>query len=122
MPRRPGRAAQSTRPARRRGSTGRSTPIMVRMSPFWAICAAGATTWLNWTQYADHGPDDSVLGDLRGRRVLELGSGSGCNLAHLATLGACCVGVDLAPSRAVVAQQTWGHLPNLDFVTGDVVD
>src|SRR4051812_18410947 len=52
----------------------------------------GASTWLNWTQYPDHGPNESVLGDLSGRRVLELGSGTGSNLAHLATLGAVCTG------------------------------
>jgi SAM-dependent methyltransferase len=57
-----------------------------------------------------------------GRRVLELGSGSGSNLAHLATLGAICTGVDLAPSRAQIATQQWSHLPGLDFVTADAVD
>jgi SAM-dependent methyltransferase len=93
-----------------------------KAQPRREVNAAGARTWLNWTQYSDHGPNESVLGDVRGRRVLELGSGAGCNLAHLATLGACCVGVDLAPSRAVAAQQSWGHLPNLEFVTADVVD
>ncbi|MGQ0839753.1 class I SAM-dependent methyltransferase [Actinokineospora sp.] len=86
------------------------------------VNGAGATTWFNWTQYPDHGPNESVLGDLRGRTVLELGSGAGSNLAHLATLGALCVGVDLAPSRATTAKQTWGHLANLEFVTADVVD
>ncbi|MGQ0840665.1 class I SAM-dependent methyltransferase [Actinokineospora sp.] len=84
--------------------------------------AAGAVTWLNWTQYPDHGPDESVLGDLSGARVLELGSGTGSNLAHVATLGARCVGVDLAPSRAVVAADTWGHVADLEFVTADAVD
>ncbi|GAB3902222.1 class I SAM-dependent DNA methyltransferase [Kibdelosporangium lantanae] len=84
--------------------------------------AAGATTWLNWTQYADHGPDESALGELTGRRVLEMGSGSGSNLAHLATLGAICTGVDLAPSRTAAATARWGHLPSLEFVTADVID
>jgi SAM-dependent methyltransferase len=84
--------------------------------------AAGASTWLNWTQYPDHGPDESVLGDVRGKRALELGSGAGANLAHLATLGAVCTGIDIAPSRAVVAKQTWGHLGDIEFVTADAVD
>jgi SAM-dependent methyltransferase len=91
-------------------------------TPRRPVNAAGASTWFNWTQYPDHGPDESVLGRVRGRRVLELGSGAGANLAHLATLGACCTGVDLAPSRAVAAQRTWSHLPDLDFVTADAVD
>jgi SAM-dependent methyltransferase len=93
-----------------------------KAKPRRPVNAAGATTWLNWTQYADYGPDESVLGDLSGRTVLELGSGSGSNLAHLATLGAHCIGVDLAPSRAVAATKVWGHLPNLEFVTADVME
>jgi SAM-dependent methyltransferase len=84
--------------------------------------AAGARTWINWTQYPDHGPDESVLGDLAGRDVLELGSGSGANLAHLASLGARCVGVDIAPSRKVEAGRRWGGQDHLDFVTADAVD
>ncbi|SDF93579.1 Methyltransferase domain-containing protein [Lentzea fradiae] len=93
-----------------------------KYTPRRTVNAAGAATWLNWTQYPDHGPDESVLGDVRGRRVLELGSGAGANLAHLATLGATCTGVDLAPSRADVAHRTWGHLGELEFVTADAVD
>jgi len=85
------------------------------------VNATGASTWLNWTQYPDHGPDESVLGDLAGRRVLELGSGSGSNLAHLATLGAICTGVDLVPSRTQTAIAEWGQLPGLEFVTADAV-
>lgn len=86
------------------------------------VNAAGASTWLNWTQYPDHGPDESVLGELAGRRVLELGSGTGSNLAHLATLGAVCTGVDLAPSRTQAAADQWGQLPGLEFVTANAVD
>ncbi|WP_376777839.1 class I SAM-dependent methyltransferase [Kibdelosporangium persicum] len=58
---------------------------------------------------------------MSGRTVLELGSGSGSNLAHLATLGALCTGVDIAPSRTAVAAQAWGHLSNTQWVTADVV-
>jgi SAM-dependent methyltransferase len=93
-----------------------------KAQPRRPVNAKGASTWLNWTQFPDHGPDESVLGDVPGRRVLELGSGSGSNLAHLATLGAICTGVDLAPSRAQIATQQWSHLPGLDFVTADAVD
>ncbi|WP_434439588.1 class I SAM-dependent methyltransferase [Lentzea sp. E54] len=93
-----------------------------KYEPRRSINAAGATTWLNWTQYPDHGPDETVLGDLRGKRVLELGSGAGANLAHLATLGAICTGIDVAPSRAGLAHRTWGHLGSLEFVTADALD
>lgn len=90
--------------------------------PRRAVDAIGATTWFNWTQYPDHGPNESVLSDVSNRTVLELGSGSGANLAHLATLGAHCIGVDLAPSREASARRRWGHQPHLTFVTADAVD
>ncbi|SER77986.1 Methyltransferase domain-containing protein [Lentzea xinjiangensis] len=77
---------------------------------------------LDALDHPDHGPDETILGDLRGKQVLELGSGSGCNLAHLATLGARCTGVDIAPSRQAAAEQRWGRGPELQFVTCDVVD
>ncbi|CRK56144.1 Methyltransferase [Alloactinosynnema sp. L-07] len=93
-----------------------------RATPRRAANAAGATSWLNWTQYPDHGPDESVLGLVDGKRVVELGSGSGDNLAHLVSLGATGVGVDIAPSRTAVATTVWGHLSGVDFVTADAAD
>nr|AGS49579.1 hypothetical protein [uncultured bacterium esnapd10] len=93
-----------------------------KYTPRRAVNAVGATTWLNWTQYPDHGPDETVLGNLHGKRVLELGSGAGANLAHLATLGAVCTGIDIAASRADLAHKTWGHLGSLEFITADALD
>ncbi|GGP94395.1 class I SAM-dependent methyltransferase [Streptomyces melanogenes] len=90
--------------------------------PRRAVNAAGARTWLNWTQYPDHGPDESVLGEIQGRRVLELGCGTGCNLAHLAAQGAVCVGVDIAPSQREKAEARWGHFPGLSFVTAEATE
>lgn len=92
------------------------------VAPRRPVNADGATTWLNWSQYPDHGPDESVLGPVRGKRVVELGSGAGANLAHLATLGAHCVGIDVAPSRTETARRTWTDLPNLEFHTADAAD
>jgi SAM-dependent methyltransferase len=51
--------------------------------------------------------------------VLELGSGSGGNLAHLVTLGATGHGVDIAPAREAAARERWGNLPGLEFRTAD---
>jgi SAM-dependent methyltransferase len=93
-----------------------------KAKPRRAVNAAGASTWLNWTQHPDHGPNESILGDVRDKRVIELGCGAGANLAHLATLGARCVGIDLAPGRITNATQIWGHLPNLEFLVVDAVD
>ncbi|WP_129840147.1 class I SAM-dependent methyltransferase [Streptomyces sp. RFCAC02] len=91
-------------------------------TPRREVNSAGARTWLNWTQYPDHGPDESILGNLRGCTVLELGCGTGCNLAHLSTLGATCTGVDIAPSQHEKAVTRWGHLPGLTFHTAEVTD
>ncbi|MCO1581676.1 class I SAM-dependent methyltransferase [Crossiella sp. SN42] len=90
-----------------------------RSTPRREVNAAGARTWLNWTQYPDHGPGETVLGDLAGKDVLELGSGSGDNLAHLASLGARCTGIDLAPTRTAAAQATWSGCGEITFLTAE---
>lgn len=95
----------------------------VRAKPRRLVNAAGAATWLNWTQYPDHGPDESVLGPIRDKRIIELGSGAGANLAHLATLGATqCTGVDIAPTRTAAAIERWGAAPNIEFITADALE
>ncbi|KUN37653.1 methyltransferase type 11 [Streptomyces longwoodensis] len=71
------------------------------------VNAAGETTWFNWTQYPDHGPGAEVLGVQQGHRVLDLGCGKGGNLAHLATLGARAVGVDVSPAQLQAARERW---------------
>ncbi|WP_282696229.1 class I SAM-dependent methyltransferase [Streptomyces sp. CC208A] len=73
--------------------------------------AAGETTWFNWTIHPDHGPGVEVLGDIGpGTHVLELGCGSGGNLAHVATLGADAAGIDLSPVQARAAGGRYPHL------------
>ncbi|MFJ9430251.1 class I SAM-dependent methyltransferase [Streptomyces sp. NPDC101490] len=73
--------------------------------------AAGETTWFNWTIYPDHGPGAEVLGDIGpGARALELGCGSGGNLAHVATLGADAAGIDLSPVQVQAAVDRYPHL------------
>ncbi|MCZ0980002.1 class I SAM-dependent methyltransferase [Streptomyces diastatochromogenes] len=73
--------------------------------------AAGASTWFNWTQWPDHGPDASLLGGVSGARVLDLGCGGGGNLAHLVALGAEAVGVDISPVQVAKARE---RRPRLD--------
>lgn len=72
--------------------------------------AAGEVTWFNWTQWPDHGPDEKVLGDLVGARVLEIGCGSGGNLAHLDAVGARVTGVDVSGVQIAKARRRWPHL------------
>ncbi|MEU2428321.1 class I SAM-dependent methyltransferase [Streptomyces sp. NPDC007861] len=83
--------------------------------------AAGETTWFNWTQYPDHGPGAGVLAISPGSVVLELGCGSGGNLAHLATLGARAVGIDVSPAQLTAVEDRWGGQPGLQLRHADAV-
>lgn len=55
-------------------------------------------------------PRREILGDLSRARVLDLGCGSGGNLAHLVALGAEAVGVDISPVQVAKARERWPHL------------
>lgn len=83
--------------------------------------AAGDPTWFNWTSHPDHGPDETILGDVAGKKVLELGCGTGCNLAHLATSGAHCTGLDVSPAQTRKAVARWGGVHRIGFRTGEAV-
>jgi SAM-dependent methyltransferase len=51
-----------------------------------------------------------LLGDIRGRTVLDLGCGSGENLVPLAKRGADVVGIDISPELIQLARQrVWGY-------------
>ena len=49
------------------------------------------------------------LGDIEGRRLLEVGCGQGHGTAHLARLGACVTGIDVADRRCAVARRELSH-------------
>ncbi|GGJ76283.1 hypothetical protein GCM10011583_04540 [Streptomyces camponoticapitis] len=78
------------------------------------------TARMQWTTRPGLGPGADILGpDLRGKRLLELGCGSGHNSAHLATgHGASVTGVDLVGLQVRRARSHYGRLNNLTFVTG----
>ncbi|OON75379.1 class I SAM-dependent methyltransferase [Streptomyces tsukubensis] len=81
--------------------------------------AAGERTWFNWTQYPEHGPDEEILrrqGFGMPERALELGCGSGRNIAHLATRGVTSVGLDLSDVQISRARVKWGDVERLHFV------
>jgi SAM-dependent methyltransferase len=82
----------------------------------------GETTWMNWTQYADHGPGAELLGLPAGGHVLDLGCGKGGNAAHLATLGAQAIGIDVSPVQLRAAQDRWGQTPGLELRRAEAVD
>ncbi|MFH8803318.1 bifunctional class I SAM-dependent methyltransferase/NUDIX hydrolase [Streptomyces sp. NPDC017936] len=69
------------------------------------------------------GPDDSFLGDLRGRRVLDLGCGIGRHAARLVrAYGAEVDAVDSARGQVERARARYGSLPGLRLVHADAVD
>ncbi|MFD3516187.1 class I SAM-dependent methyltransferase [Streptomyces sp. NPDC058657] len=74
-----------------------------------AMNAKGETTWFNWTQFPDHGPGAELLDVTSGDAVLDLGCGTGGNLAHLASLGVRPVGVDLSETQLAAATDRWAE-------------
>ncbi|MHC3461089.1 class I SAM-dependent methyltransferase [Streptomyces flavovirens] len=81
----------------------------------------GETTWFNWTQHPDHGPGTEVLSLGPAQAVLDLGCGSGGNLAHLAAMGMRAVGVDLSPVQLDKARTRWSDVPGLELHQGDAL-
>lgn len=61
---------------------------------------------------------------LKGKRVLEVGSGRGKGAAYLAQhfKPKTFVGLDLNHERIELARKYWGHTPNLDFTVGNAMD
>lgn len=68
------------------------------------------------------GPDDGFLGELKGRRVLDLGCGTARHAAHLVrAYGAEVDAVDSAPGQIERARARYGSLPGLRLVHADAV-
>ncbi|MEU9254469.1 bifunctional class I SAM-dependent methyltransferase/NUDIX hydrolase [Streptomyces sp. NPDC048270] len=70
---------------------------------------------------ADIGPGIESLGDVRGLRVLDLGSGLGRHAARLAALGAEVTAVDASPTQHERALNRYPHTRGLHFVCADAV-
>lgn len=69
------------------------------------------------------GPGAEVLGDVRGRRVADLGSGPGRHAAHLARVhGAVVDAVEASPTQHGRATARYAGVPGLHLVLGDAVD
>jgi SAM-dependent methyltransferase len=83
--------------------------------------AKGEATWFNWTQYADHGPGAEVLALGPGDTALDLGCGSGGNVAHLATLGIKALGVDISAKQLGKARERWPDLGGMDLHKGEAL-
>ncbi|WP_246562251.1 NUDIX domain-containing protein [Streptomyces roseirectus] len=69
------------------------------------------------------GPGTEFLGELTGRRVLDLGCGLARHAAHLVTAhGARVDAVDASPGQIERARARYGDLPGLRLITADAVD
>jgi SAM-dependent methyltransferase len=75
---------------------------------------------LEWTRQPGTGPPPGILGDLAGKTVIELGCGSGHNLAVLAARhGATATGIDRDPVKVTRARHLYGHVPGLTVIHAD---
>jgi SAM-dependent methyltransferase len=80
----------------------------------------GVPARLEWTRQPGTGPPPAILGDLSGKVVVELGCGSGHNLAGLAARhGAIATGIDHDPAKVARARQLYGDIPGLQVVHAD---
>lgn len=75
-----------------------------------------------WTRAAEHGDFMALLGDVTGRRVLDLGCGAGQLAHHLADRGAAEVtGVDVSERMLALARTRWAH-PRVTYLRGAIED
>lgn len=90
---------------------GRSSHFAARLTP---------PARFEWTRQPGTGPPASILAPLTGAAVIELGCGSGHNLAHLATRYRITgTGVDHDPAKIERARAAYGHLPGVCFALAD---
>jgi ubiquinone/menaquinone biosynthesis C-methylase UbiE len=92
-------------------ASGRSGHPAARLTP---------PTRFEWTRQPGTGPPASILAPLTGAAAIELGCGTGHNLAHLATrYGVTGTGIDHDPAKISQARTAYGHLPGLTFILAD---
>lgn len=73
-----------------------------------------------WTRQPGIGPDICILGNLADATVIELGCGSGHNLAHLvARHRVTGIGIDADQVKISRARAGYGHLPGIRFILAD---
>ncbi|MFJ8027679.1 bifunctional class I SAM-dependent methyltransferase/NUDIX hydrolase [Streptomyces sp. NPDC096311] len=78
---------------------------------------------LAWTPWEGVGPGAEVLGEITGRRVLDIGSGAGHHAVHLAQAhGARVTGIELSPTQHERAASAHAEVPGVEFAHGDVAE
>ncbi|MFH9685484.1 bifunctional class I SAM-dependent methyltransferase/NUDIX hydrolase [Streptomyces sp. NPDC017413] len=78
---------------------------------------------LGWTPWDGVGPGVEALGDVTGRRVLDIGSGAGHHAVHLAQAhGAHVTGIELSPTQHKRAVSAHAAADGVEFVQADVTE
>ncbi|MFB7905255.1 class I SAM-dependent methyltransferase [Kitasatospora sp. NPDC056076] len=106
---------------------------MINTCPLWSAYArhfpppsrerSRPPSRFEWGSHPGAGKGALALGGaLQGRKILELGCGSGQNAAHLAAChGAVVTAVDLIDLQVRYACDQYGHLPGLHYLTCDAL-
>lgn len=63
-----------------------------------------------------------LIGDVRNKRVIDVGCGSGYLTAKLAAKAAYVIGVDPSKEMIRIAEQEYGHIPTLEFHNLSIAD
>lgn len=78
---------------------------------------------MSWAPWEGVGPGAEVLGDIRGRRVLDIGSGAGHHAVHLVQAhGARVTGIELSPTQHERAASSHANVEGVQFTQGDVAE
>ncbi|MGX2995116.1 SAM-dependent methyltransferase [Streptomyces sp. JNUCC 64] len=92
-----------------------------RAHPITGTVARAAPTSFGWTPHPGHGPGPELLALEPGDRVVDLGCGTGGNLAHLAALGMRAVGVDQSAVQLARARERWEDVVGMELRWGDAL-
>ncbi|WP_405928018.1 bifunctional class I SAM-dependent methyltransferase/NUDIX hydrolase [Streptomyces griseus] len=78
---------------------------------------------LGWMPWDGVGPGVEALGDVTGRRVLDIGSGTGHHAVHLAKAhGARVTGIEFSPTQHERAVMAHADVDGVEFVQADVTE
>ena len=76
-----------------------------------------------WSQFPGVGPQEELFGGIAGKVFLEVGCGSGRQLALLVSKGANGIGIDVSPEQIERARSRWQrHSKGIQFIVGDASD